>query len=107
MRVGKAPKFKLISLKEHQIWENQYHELNTYRKSLKSQSSQKSHKLASCGSEDKIIEVRKRVSGLQLRVLLQGLREESAHVAAICDNDRRTTTSSTWGGRRTKAKKVR
>jgi len=59
------------------------------------------------GTEDKIIEVRKRVSGLQLRVLLQGLREESAHVAAICDNDRRTTTSSTWGGRRTKAKKVK
>jgi len=31
IREGKAPKFKLISLKEHQIWENQYHELNTYK----------------------------------------------------------------------------
>jgi len=30
IREGKAPKFKLISLKEHQIWENQLHELNTY-----------------------------------------------------------------------------
>jgi len=27
---GKAPRFKLISLKKHQIWENQYHKLNTY-----------------------------------------------------------------------------
>jgi len=25
-----APRFKLISLKEHQIWENQFHELNIY-----------------------------------------------------------------------------
>jgi len=30
MRIGKTPGFKLISLKEHQIWENQFHELNTY-----------------------------------------------------------------------------
>jgi len=30
MRMGKAPRFKLISLKEHQIWENQDHELNTH-----------------------------------------------------------------------------
>ena len=32
MRVGKVSRFKLISLKEHQIWENQFHELNTYEK---------------------------------------------------------------------------
>jgi alpha-D-ribose 1-methylphosphonate 5-triphosphate diphosphatase PhnM len=31
MGIGKAPGFKLISLKEHQIWENQFHELNTYQ----------------------------------------------------------------------------
>ena len=30
MGIGKAPRFKLVSLKEHQIWENQFHELNTY-----------------------------------------------------------------------------
>jgi hypothetical protein len=30
VRMGKAPGFKLISLKGHQIWENQFHELNTY-----------------------------------------------------------------------------
>jgi len=30
MRIGEAPGFKLISLKEHQIWENQFHELNTH-----------------------------------------------------------------------------
>ena len=30
MGIGKAQGFKLISLKEHQIWENQFHELNTY-----------------------------------------------------------------------------
>jgi hypothetical protein len=30
MRIGKAPGFKFISLKEHQIWENQFHELNTH-----------------------------------------------------------------------------
>jgi alpha-D-ribose 1-methylphosphonate 5-triphosphate diphosphatase PhnM len=30
MGMGEAPGFKLISLKEHQIWENQFHELNTY-----------------------------------------------------------------------------
>ena len=30
MRIGRAPVFKLISLKEHQIWENQFHELKTY-----------------------------------------------------------------------------
>ena len=29
MRIGKAPGFKFISLKGHQIWENQFHELNT------------------------------------------------------------------------------
>ena len=29
MRVEKA-NIKLISLKEHQIWENQFHELNAY-----------------------------------------------------------------------------
>jgi hypothetical protein len=30
MRIGRAPGFKLISLKEHQIWENQFRELNTH-----------------------------------------------------------------------------
>ena len=30
MRIGKAPGFKLISLKEHQTWENQFRELNKY-----------------------------------------------------------------------------
>ena len=25
-----SSKIKLVSLKEHQIWENQFHELNTY-----------------------------------------------------------------------------
>ena len=30
MRIGKAPGFKLVSPKERQIWENQFHELNIY-----------------------------------------------------------------------------
>ena len=30
MGIGKAPGFKLISLKEYQIGENQFNELNTY-----------------------------------------------------------------------------
>jgi hypothetical protein len=35
IREEKTPKFKPISLKERQTWENQYHELNTYKYFLK------------------------------------------------------------------------
>ena len=34
----KNAKFKPISLKEHQIWENQFHELNTYKETKQDES---------------------------------------------------------------------